>query len=117
MSDTTRLPHDDRRQHQRVVIYAFVELKTADETLILTVRNLSAGGVLLALDGHDASSIRIGSRHQVALFTPGDRDRQLVLDGEVVRHEPGAIALRWAQDGTALVEVISWLAEVSGEKP
>jgi hypothetical protein len=116
MSDSGRLPHDDRRRHQRVVLYAFVELRAADETLILTVRNISAGGVLLAADGHDLSALAVGSRHDVALFTPDDRSRQLLLQGEVVRHETDAIALRWAQDGTAMVEVIAWLAELA-DKP
>jgi hypothetical protein len=106
-------PPDDRRRYPRVAIFAFVEMRSASETLILTVRNVSAGGALLSADGHDISVFPVGSRHSVALFTPGDDGRLLVLSGEVVRHQPDAMALRWDQDGTAFVALVDWLAEIS----
>ena len=84
----------------------------------MTVRNLSAGGVLLAADGHDLAGFAVGTRLEVTLFAPGRPQARLLLRAEVVRHEPLGMALRWGQDGSAFVDVVSWLSAIpatSGE--
>jgi PilZ domain-containing protein len=106
----------DRRRHPRLELFALVELKSALETLILTVRNLSVGGVLLSADGHDLTQFPMGTRHEVSVFTPDETASRLVLTGEVVRHDAGGMALRWDPDGAALVRLVTWLETIGGAK-
>jgi hypothetical protein len=89
---------DDRRGQPRIELYALLDVKASGEVLIVTVRNLSLSGALVEDDGTDLTRLPIGTRHELALFVPGDSENQLALIGEVVRHEPGGMALRWTED-------------------
>jgi hypothetical protein len=97
----------ERRGSARVPLFALLDVTA--EVFVLTVRNLSLSGVLVDDDGHDLSRLSVGTKHELAIFTPGDTERQLVLAGEVVRHELGGMALRWTKDSAAMVNLVAWL--------
>jgi len=99
-----------QRKHPRFALLASVHLASGEGMIVLTVRNISVGGVFVCSDGHDLSSFVVGSRHELTIFTPSDVHREMVVRGKVVRHEPDGMALEWRQDDTAslkLSEMIS----------
>ena len=73
--------------------------------IILTVRNISMGGVFVLHDGHDLSKFTLGSRHELTIFTPSDVDKQLLVRGQVVRHDPDGMALKWREDDTSAMRL------------
>ena len=48
-------------------------------------------------DGHDLSSLHVGSIRQLTIFPPGDFERDLVVQARVVRHEADGIAITWEE--------------------
>jgi hypothetical protein len=85
------------RKFTRYEMYASVELHSESETMILPARNISLGGVFLADDGHDLDAFAIGAQLQVMVFDALDDQRKPVrVLAEVLRREPGGIALMWS---------------------
>jgi hypothetical protein len=93
------------RKHPRVELLASVELASGQGMTILRVRNISVGGVFVCSDGQDLSSFVVGSRHELVIFTPSDAQRELLVRGRVVRHEPDGMALEWRADDTASLKL------------
>jgi PilZ domain-containing protein len=85
----------EQRRHPRIELYATVELRSLGETLILSIRNISLGGVFLTADGQDLSSIVIGSEEELVVFDGSDDDKRVVVNGRVVRRDADGIALTW----------------------
>jgi hypothetical protein len=96
-------PPKDARKHERLELYASVELHAERETLILPARNISIGGVYLPADGHDLTSFADGSALEVQVFDALDeRSRPVRLQATVVRHDGAGMALMWStSDGEA----------------
>ena len=104
-----------QRKHPRVELYASVELKAGEEMVILTVRNISIGGVFVCSDGQDLSVFEIGSRHELSIFTPSDVEKELIVRGRVVRHDPDGMAIEWREDDTASLKLAELMRKsVSG---
>jgi len=85
----------NRRQHERVELYATVTLNAADDTFILSVGNLSLGGVFLLSDGHDLSKVTVGSEHEVTLTDGENPQKEVVVRARVLRKEAAGLALKW----------------------
>jgi hypothetical protein len=90
-----------QRRHPRVELLASVEASANGEVVIMTVRNISLGGVFVRHDGHGLSSFPVGSRHELTIFTPDDLEKELLVRGQVVRHEPDGMAFKWREDDTS----------------
>lgn len=85
----------NRRQHERVELYATVTFNAADETFILSVSNLSLGGVFLLADGQDLSKVTVGGEHEIAITDGDDPQKEVVVRARVLRREAAGIALKW----------------------
>ena len=85
----------NKRRHTRVELYATVALMVPDETLILTVRNISLGGAFLLSDGHDLSALALGSEQEVVLVDGQDPETEVVVKAVLVRKATDGVALKW----------------------
>ena len=94
-------------------LLASVEIAAGGDLIILTVRNISLGGVFVLHDGHDLSAYAVGSRHELTIFTPDDLEKELVVRGQVVRHEPDGMALRWREDDTSAMRLAALVERAS----
>jgi hypothetical protein len=99
------------RRHLRVELLASVEIAAAGEMVILTVRNISMGGVYVLHDGHNLSSFPVGSRHELTIFTPADTEKQLVVRGQVVRHDSDGMAFKWREDDTSAMRLAALIGK------
>jgi hypothetical protein len=89
-------PKKDTRAHPRYELLATVELRDADETVVLPARNLSRGGIFLASDGNDLSRFTVGSTIELLVFDGSNEERPVVRGrAAVVRHDGAGIGLRW----------------------
>ena len=102
----------ERRLHPRFGLYAVARLEHAQLTYLMSVRNISAGGVLLSADHNDLSTLLEGTRHEVAIFDPGERKRQIKVFAHVTRNERARIAFTWNEDAGAILKVEAFLDEV-----
>jgi len=65
----------------------------------LPVRNISRGGVLVGAAGEDLSSFVIGEALAVMIVdAAGDLDAAARVEGRVVRHDAGGMALSWDEN-------------------
>jgi PilZ domain-containing protein len=90
------------RRYPRLELSAFVELRRGDERrpasapLHLPVRNISRGGVLVGDGGEDLSAFVLGEAFFVTIVdASGDIDAAAHVEGRVVRHDAGGMALSW----------------------
>src|SRR5438067_1271656 len=63
-----------QRAHPRLQLFCAVKV-LLDEALALSVRNLSAGGLAVASDGHDLSAFAVGSCHELLVFDAADEQQ------------------------------------------
>ena len=104
------------RRHPRVELLASVELESGGEIIILTVRNISMGGVFVCNDGYALSAFAIGSRHELTIFTPSDLDKNLVVRGRIVRHDQDGMALEWRTDDTSAVRLAALIRKNTSDE-
>jgi hypothetical protein len=101
------------RAHPRFELLATVELRDADETVVLPARNLSRGGIFLASDGNDLRRFAVGSTIELLVFD-GNNEEHPVVRGRaaVVRHDGAGMGLRWLDNpetDAALVKLLTAL--------
>jgi Tfp pilus assembly protein PilZ len=103
-------PGAEKRQHERFELMAQVELRRDSEVLVLPIVNVSAGGVLLALERGALKSFRVGESVGVFLELTGGREPiSLSMDAEVVRIDLGGlnrtpgVGLMWTSSDYAQV--------------
>ena len=111
--DTVQSPpsYPRPRRYPRLELSAFVELRRGDDDkaagplLQLPVRNISRGGVLVGDAGEDLAAFALGELLSVTIVdASGDIDAAAHVDGRVVRHDAGGMALSWDDsDGVAVV--------------
>lgn len=94
----------DKRRHPRVELFATVEMRASEEMLILSVVNISLGGVFLTADGEDLAPIKIGSQCDLVVFDGNDDDRRVTVAARVVRKDANGIGLTWIGED-ALFEI------------
>jgi hypothetical protein len=62
----------DKRRHERYSVYAQVELARDGEMAILSVRNLSVGGVFVEAPIGEYPKIKVGSRFELTISLGGE---------------------------------------------
>lgn len=96
-------PGSERRQHPRYEVLAQVEISGNEATLVLPVRDISAGGISVGLDEGGSIDFNLGDRVAVFLdagVESNGRPLHVTVDAEVVRIPGGrearpAVAFRW----------------------
>ena len=92
-------PFPRPRRYPRLELRAFVEVRRGDPggaMLQLPVRNISRGGVLVGDAGEDLSVFALGAALMVTIVdASGDLDAAAHVEGRVVRHDAGGMALSW----------------------
>lgn len=87
------------RRYPRLELSAFVEVRRGDDEgalVQLPVRNMSRGGVLVGAAGEDLSGFALGDTLAVTIVdVSGDLDAAAHIEGRVVRHDAGGMALSW----------------------
>ncbi len=92
-----KMDASDRRQHERIEVYASVQLRQNDDTLVLAVKDISLGGVFLHADAHDFTAFQVGRVYELMVFDATDEQSPpLTISAWVVRREPTGIALMWS---------------------
>ncbi len=105
-------PKKDLRVHPRYELFATVELRRGEETLVLPARNISLGGLYLEADGNDLSQIAPGEIVEIMLFDAIDEGRvEVRADAQVLRHQPDGIALTWASTDPIIARKLAALLE------
>jgi hypothetical protein len=113
--DTVQSPpnYPRPRRYPRLELHAFVEVRHGDEEgamVQLPVRNISRGGVLVGAAGIDLSIFALGEQLAVTIVdASGDLDSAANVDGRVVRHDAGGMALSWDESDGAVRDVGTFL--------
>jgi hypothetical protein len=104
------------RRYPRFELFAHVQLRRDQETVMLSARNASLGGLLLASGSHDMTRFPVGSHVDVQLFTSADQLRPTVCGpARIVRHEKDAVALAWTTLDPRVTQVlINLLSRLEG---
>ena len=108
-------PGSERRQHPRYEVLAQVEISGNEATLVLPVRDISAGGISVGLDDDGSVDFRLGDRVAVFLDAGVESDGRplhVTVDAEVVRLPRGdggrdarpTVAFRWVFADPAVSE-------------
>jgi PilZ domain len=102
----------EARQHPRFELFASVELHRAQETLVLPARNISLGGLYLAADGNDLSSLAVGEVVQIMLFDVADEGQPTVrADATIIRKDKEGLGLTWASTDPVIARKLATLLE------
>ena len=95
----------EQRQHPRFEVFASVELKRGDDTLVLAVKDISLGGIYVSADSHDVGALKIGSIHELHVFDALDASGPAVFRrAVVVRHTSEGVGLSWTGGGDGSLE-------------
>ena len=113
--DTVETPpsYPRPRRYPRLELTAFVEVRRGDEPgamVQLPVRNISRGGVLVGDAGVDLSVFAPGERLAITIVdASGDLDAAVHVEGHVVRHDAGGMALSWDHSDGGVRDVGAFL--------
>jgi len=113
--DTVETPpnYPRPRRYPRLELSAVVEVRHGDEegTMVqLPVRNISRGGVLVGAAGIDLTIFALGETLAVTIVdASGDLTGAAHIDGHVVRHDAGGMALSWDRSDAAVRDVGAFL--------
>ncbi len=118
----------ERRRHPRYELFAQLQLRSGGEVALLTIDNISAGGLRIALGTGEYPGVRVGDDVSVFLDLGDDEvGKPLTLDAqaEIVRvdlggpERPAAIALMWtSQEATftsQLSHILRAVKKLAGE--
>jgi hypothetical protein len=117
MSETRR---EDRRKSVREAVTARVTLRRSDQASVLNVRNISAGGILLALAPGQMPTVALGEEVTVYFDVGPDSygdPLDLEVDAEVVRIDlggpgrPAGIAMMWTATDPAVPQQLALVLE------
>jgi hypothetical protein len=101
------------RRYPRLELSAFVEVRRGDEPgamVQLPVRNISRGGVLVGDAGVDLTVFAPGERLAITIVdASGDLDAAAHVEGHVVRHDAGGMALSWDHSDGGVRDVGAFL--------
>lgn len=118
-------PGSERREHPRYEVLAQVEIRGGESTLVVPVRNISAGGLYVDLESHEPAglgpALTPGQRATIFLdASEGGDDPELTVtrDAEILRIDktgPGGhpgMALRWTLAEVEVIERLACILEV-----
>jgi hypothetical protein len=106
----------ERRQHERFEVVVDVALDRSDEPAMLSVLNISAGGVLLRND--DNVEVSVGEQIRVGFDLP-ELAPPFSIDARVIRvvqphGRPAALAAMWlTSDAAAIAALVDLLWSLS----
>lgn len=106
-------PGGERRRSERFELLAQVELRRHAEVTLLPVANISAGGMLIRLEGGQLADIAVGELVSVFLDV-SDLPEPIVvtLEAKVVRvNGVSSIALMWTSTNPEMVAQLGKLIE------
>lgn len=106
-------PGAERRRHERFELLAQVELRRAGEVSLLPVANISAGGMLVKLEGDALADIAVGEQVSVFLdISDAPEPIAVTLDAAVVRvNGVASVALKWTTTESATLAQLAKLLE------
>jgi hypothetical protein len=105
-------PTREARRHPRFELFASVELRHDEETLVLPARNISLGGLYLSADGNDLATLEVGETVQIMLFDVADEGQPAVrADATIIRKEEAGMALIWASTDPVVAHKVASLLE------
>jgi hypothetical protein len=113
--DTVQSPpsYPRPRRYPRLELSAVVEVRRGDEPgamVQLPVRNISRGGVLVGDAGVDLKVFALGDLLAVTIVdASGDLDAAAHVEGHVVRHDAGGMALSWDDSDGGVRDVGAFL--------
>lgn len=94
------------RRRARVHLQASVLLKgSGGKHIVLPVRDMSLSGLFLSAEGHDLSSLPVGTPLEFMLFASDDVKNEVDVKAKVVRQAPDGIAIDWSEDLTATYKI------------
>ena len=92
-------PESDKRNHARFALALDVSVTFEQDSFILQTRDISDGGVFLAVEGEAITLPPLGSRVSLQVQTPlQDDEPPPVVEGEVVRRTDEGIGIRFLED-------------------
>jgi hypothetical protein len=110
-----------RRRHPRYRVYVAVraESREWEASPVYNGKNISLGGILVALPPGNALEFTVGQPHALTLFVPGNEDiPPLLLNAKVSRVETSAVAYEWTlmspEARTQLARLIEQLSAKDG---
>jgi hypothetical protein len=134
-------PGSERRQHPRYEVLAQVEIRGGESTLVVPVRNISAGGLYIDLESHDPRGLgpELAPGQRATIFLDAseggnDPDMAVSREAEILRIDEGdgegegrgdgrgderaaaggraGMALRWTLAEVEVIERLSRILEV-----
>lgn len=99
-------PKRELRRYPRFEVFAHVQVKRYQEVLMLSARNMSLGGLLVASEGNDLSGFPVGSNVDVQVFASADPRPTVCGPARIVRHEKDAVALAWTTLDPRVTQVL-----------
>ena len=113
----------DRRQHERLPAHVTVRLlrhsvhkedtggaSLVTETVDRSARNVSTGGIFVAVSRHELAQVSVGSVVHLQVATPAGRT--FFARGVVMRRDADGLGLSWVQDSERVSQEISTLLEL-----
>jgi hypothetical protein len=108
-------PKRDTRQHPRYELYASVELRHGDVSLVLPARNISLGGLYLAADGNRLDGISVGELVDVMVFDAMDASFPTLRSvAQVVHNEGSGLGLSWSTTDPVLFDQLATILDRVG---
>lgn len=102
---TPPLPPPERRKAERLELYAQVELRRADEVMLLPVVNISSGGLLVRSEG-----MRLEAGEEVAVFLDAN-DISFTMEASVIRCDAMYIAVMFTSTDEEATNALATLLE------
>jgi hypothetical protein len=100
------------RAHPRFELFASVELRTDELTLVLPAKNISLGGIFLAADGNDLGALPVGDEVEVMVFDALDEGETAVrASAKIVRCDAEGVALTWSSTDPVVARRLANLLE------
>ena len=119
-------PGAERRRFERFELLAQVELRRRDEVALIPVVNISAGGMLLRVEGDELSDLDVDERQSVYLDVGNFAEPiSLAMEATVVRvmrdgDAATSVAVMWSSvNGTAIVQLaklLDYVREGEGQR-
>ena len=100
----------DTRAFPRFDVYAAVSVRTGEELLILTVQNISLGGLFVLADDATRLHLPIGSSYELTLL-PNDQDggASIAVTALAMRHDSAGVGFMITNRGDGLASIIERL--------
>jgi hypothetical protein len=108
----TRDSHTEERAWPRFEVYAVVRARHGDDLLILSVKNISLGGVFVVADAAARVHFPLGTEHDLTLLAAHEEsESSIALGAMTLRHEDDGVAFMITRKDERLAEMIAQLKQ------